>query len=124
VNLASIGVNLNNDGTLSATASTLSSALASNFSGVQNFLQATTTGFANNLSTTITNVTDQSTGPLGLDATGISQSSQALSQQISDLQAALAVKQAALTRTYAQVNVTLQELPLLQSQLSQQLASA
>jgi flagellar hook-associated protein 2 len=124
VNLESIGVSLNNDGTLTANAATLTSALASNFSGVQAFLQATTTGFANNLSNVLTNVTDSSTGTLGLDATGISQSSQALSQQISDLQAALAVKQAALTQTYAQVNVTLQELPLLQQQLSQQLASA
>jgi len=124
VNLGSIGVNLNNDGTLTTTASTLSSALASNFSGVQNFLQATTTGFANNLSKILTNITDSSAGTLGLDAKGISQSSQALSQQISDLQAALTTKRQGLTLLYAQVNVTLQELPLLQSQLTQQLASA
>jgi flagellar hook-associated protein 2 len=124
VNLASIGVNLNNDGTLTATPATLSSALASNFSGVQNFLQAATTGFANNFANIITNVTDSTSGTLGLDAQGISQSSQALSQQISDLQAALATKRQDLTVQYAQVNVTLQELPLLQSQLSQQLASA
>ncbi len=124
VNLASLGVNLNNDGTLTTTASTLASALASNFSGVQNFLQATTTGFASNLSKILTNVTDSSAGTLGLDAKGISQSSQALSQQISDLQAALADKRHSLTLLYAQVNVTLQELPLLQAQLTQQLASA
>jgi flagellar hook-associated protein 2 len=124
VNLASIGVNLNNDGTLTTTASTLASALASNFSGVQNFLQATTTGFASNLSKILTNVTDSSAGTLGLDAKGILQSSQALSQQISDLQAALADKRHSLTLLYAQVNVTLQELPLLQAQLTQQLASA
>jgi flagellar hook-associated protein 2 len=124
VNLASIGVNLNNDGSLTTTASTLASALASNFSGVQNFLQATTTGFASNLSKILTNVTDSSAGTLGLDAKGISQSSQALSQQISDLQAALTTKRQGLTLLYAQVNVTLQELPLLQQQLTQQLASA
>lgn len=124
VNLASLGVNLNNDGTLTTTASTLASALASNFSGVQNFLQATTTGFASNLSKILTNVTDSSAGTLGLDAKGILQSSQALSQQISDLQAALADKRHSLTLLYAQVNVTLQELPLLQAQLTQQLASA
>jgi flagellar hook-associated protein 2 len=123
VNLASIGVNLNDDGTLSTTASSLSSALASNFSGVQNFLQATSTGFASNLSTVLRNVTDSSQGALGLDAKGISQSSQALSQQISDLQAALATKRQGLTAIYAQVNATLQQLPLLQSQLTQQLGT-
>ena len=70
VNLASIGVKLNNDGTLTTTASTLASALASNFSGVQNFLQATTTGFASNLSKILTNVTDSSAGTLGLELRG------------------------------------------------------
>jgi flagellar hook-associated protein 2 len=123
VNLASIGINLNNDGTLSATASSLTSALASNFSGVQKFLQTTTTGFASNLSTVLGNFTDSSQGALGLDAKGISQSSQALSQQISDLQAALVNKRQGLTAVYAQVNATLQQLPLLQLQLTQQLAT-
>jgi flagellar hook-associated protein 2 len=124
VNLASIGVNLNNDGTLSVDSGTLASALSSNFSGVQNFLQSTTNGFAGNLNTALTNLTQAGTGVLGLDAQSIAQSSQALGQQISDLQAALAVKQQNLTQVYAQVNTTLQELPLLQSQIAQQLASA
>lgn len=124
VNLASIGINLNNDGTLTTNAASLSSALASNIGGVQNFLQATTTGFASNLSTVLRNLTDSTQGALGLDAKGISQSSQALSQQISDLQAALANKRQGLTLIYAKVNETLQELPLLQQQLTQQLASA
>jgi flagellar hook-associated protein 2 len=124
VNLASIGVNLNNDGTLSVDSGALASALSSNNSGVQNFLQNTTTGFANNLSTVLTSLTDPSVGILGLDSQGISQTSQDLTQQIFDLQSSLATKQQNLTLVYAQVNATLQELPLLQSQLSQQLASA
>ena len=124
LNLASIGVNLNNDGTLSVDSPTLASALASNFSGVQSFLQSATNGFAGNLSTALNNLTESGTGILGLDAQGISQTSQALSQQILDLQAALATKQQNLTQVYAQVNTTLQELPLLQAQLSQQLAGA
>jgi len=109
---------------LTTNAASLSSALASNIGGVQNFLQATTTGFASNLSTVLRNLTDSTQGALGLDAKGISQSSQALSQQISDLQAALANKRQGLTLIYAKVNETLQELPLLQQQLTQQLASA
>lgn len=123
-NLASIGVNLNDDGTLSVDNGTLSAALAGNFSDVQNFLQATGTGFASNLDTTLNDLIQPSTGVLGLDAAGIAQSSSDLSSQISDLQAQLVIQQQTLTQTYAQVNTTLQELPLLQSQLSQQLASA
>ncbi|HKT46326.1 MAG TPA: flagellar filament capping protein FliD [Candidatus Acidoferrales bacterium] len=122
VNLASLGVNLNNDGTLSVDNGTLNSALAGNFSAVQNLLQSASTGFAANLSSVLTNLTDPASGVLGIDATSISQSSRDLGQQIADLQAALSVRQQQLTQVYAQVNTTLQELPLLQSQLSQQLA--
>ncbi|HUI74684.1 MAG TPA: flagellar filament capping protein FliD [Candidatus Acidoferrum sp.] len=124
VNLASLGVNLNDDGTLTVDQGTLSTALSGNYSAVQNFFQSGTTGFANSLYTTLSNLTDPTTGALGLDAKGITQSSQDLSQQISDLQAALLIKQQNLTLVYSQVNTTLQELPLLQAQLSQQLATA
>jgi flagellar hook-associated protein 2 len=124
VNLASLGVNLNNDGTLSVDDSALSSALSSNYGAVQNFLQNTATGFAQAFSNTVNNLTDPGNGVLGLDANSISQSSQSIGQRISDLQAALLVRQRELTAVYAQVNTTLQQLPLLQAQLSQQLASA
>jgi len=121
VNLASVGVNLNNDGTLSVDSGALSSALSGNFVAVQNFLQSTSNGFAGNLSSALTNLADPGIGILGLDAQGISQSSLDLTQQISDLQAALATKQQNLTRVYSQVNATLQQLPLLQAQISRQL---
>jgi len=121
VNLASIGVNLQDDGTLSVDSGTLSSALSSNYGDVQNFLQNATTGFASNLTSVISNLTGPGNGELTLDASSIAQSSQSLTSQISDLQAALVVQEQNLTDTYAQVNVTLQELPLLQSQLSSQL---
>ena len=122
-NLASIGINLQDDGTLSVDSGTLSTALSGNFANVQSFFQTQGTGFADQLSNTLSSLTNASTGILGLDASGISQTSRDLSQQISDLQSALAVKQQNLTLIYAQVNTTLQELPLLQSQLAQQLGS-
>jgi flagellar hook-associated protein 2 len=123
VNLASIGVNFNNDGTLSVDRGKLSSALSSNFSAVQNLLQNTTTGFSQNLSTVLSNINSPGTGILTLDAQSISSTSQGITSQVADLQAALAVQQKNLTNVYSQVNTTLQELPLLESQISQQLAS-
>src|SRR5262249_12557119 len=123
VNLASLGVNLNNDGTLTVDDSALSSALSSNYAAVQSFLQSTANGFAQNVSNAVTSITDPGSGILTLDANGISQSSQSIGQRISDLQAALVVRQRELTQVYAQVNTTLQQLPLLQAQLSRQLAS-
>ncbi len=123
VNLASIGVNFNNDGTLTVDSGKLNSALASNFSAVQNLLQNTSNGFAQNLSTVLTNVNGAGTGILSLDTQSINSTSQSLTRQISDLQAALLVQQKSLTAIYAQVNTTLQELPLLENQISTQLAS-
>jgi len=123
VNLTNLGINVNNDGTLSVDSGALATALSSNFSGVQSFMQTPSTGFAANLNTVLSNVTDSATGTLGLDAQGLSQSSLDLTNHISDLQASIAVQAQNLTAVYAQVNTTLQELPLLQEQLSQQLAS-
>ena len=122
VNLASLGVNVNNDGTLSVDSGALNSALTSNYSAVQNFLQNTTTGFAQNLSQVLSNVNAAGVGLLSIDSQSVTNTSQGLTQQIADLQAALAVQQQNLTAVYSQVNVTLQQLPLLQSQISQQIA--
>jgi flagellar hook-associated protein 2 len=123
VNLASIGINLNNDGTLSVDNSALSTALSSNFAGVQNLLQNTTTGFSQNLTSVINTLAGPASGILTLDAQGVQSTSQSLTQQISNLQAALIVQEQNLTAVYSQVNVTLQELPLLENQTSQQLAA-
>ncbi len=124
VNLASIGVNLNNDGTLSVDSGTLQSALQTNFAGVQNFFQNTTTGFAQNLDTALNNINGPGTGSLALDLQGINQSQQDIASHINDLEASITAQQQTLTQTYSQMNVTLQELPLLVQQINSQLASA
>jgi len=124
VNLASIGVNFNNDGTLSVDSSALNSALSSNFSAVQNLLQNSTNGFSQNLSTVLSNINSPCNGILSLDLQSVTSTSQGITSQVADLQAALAVQQTNLTSVYSQVNATLQELPMLENQISQQLASA
>lgn len=123
VNLSNLGITTNDNGTLSLDSGALSSALASNFSGVQSFLQGASGGFAGNFNTVLNNLNDPATGELTLDAQGLSQTSSDLGSQISDLQAALAVQTTNLNAIYSQVNVTLQELPLLQQQLNQQLST-
>jgi len=120
--LASIGINTNQDGTLTVDAGALASSLASNFSGVQSFLQTPLTGFGAAIGSVLTNIAGPG-GELALDAQGYQSQASDLSQQISDLQAALVTQTAQLTATYSQVNSTLEELPLLQSQLTQQLST-
>jgi len=124
VNLTSLGINVNNDGTLSVDSGTLQSALQNNYAAVQNFFQNTTSGFAQNLDTVLTNLNAAGTGSLTLDAQGIAQTQQDLATQINDLNANILTQQQTLTQTYSQVNVTLQELPLLIQQITAQLGTA
>jgi len=113
---------MNDDGTLTVDNGALSSALSSNFSAVQNLMQNVTSGFAQNLDSVIQTINAPNTGILSIDSQSITNTSNDLTQQINDLQAALATQEANLTTVYSQVNTTLQELPLLESQISQQLS--
>lgn len=121
VNLASIGINLGNDGTLTVDNSKLSSAVSSNYSAVQNLFQNATTSFSRNFTNVITGLTSPSSGILTLDTQSIQSTAQSLTRQLASLQSALAAQQVILTAVYSKVNATLQQLPLLQSQITQQL---
>jgi flagellar hook-associated protein 2 len=122
-NLASIGINLQNDGTIQVDAPTLTNALNTNFSGVQSFFQSTSSGVGQSLSTALTNLTDPTQSPIALDKQGIASTQTDLTSQINDINANLAQEQITLTNKYSSVNVVLQELPVLQQQISSQLAS-
>jgi flagellar hook-associated protein 2 len=122
VNLASIGVDLNNDGTLTVNSTTLASTLANHFTSVQGLLQGTS-GFSTYMSGVMNQITDPTQGSITLDLQGMTQSVQDLSNQISDMQSNLQNQQQILTAQYTQVQVALQELPLIQSQITQQLGS-
>jgi flagellar hook-associated protein 2 len=121
VNLASIGVNLNTDGTLTVDSGTVSNAINNNFSSVQSLLQGTG-GVGTLLSTTLSDLTDPTQGTITLDLQGLSQSNQDLTQQISAMQSQLTTQEQNLTNEYAQMQVTLDEMPQLQSEMSAQLA--
>lgn len=122
--LADLGISFNNDGTMTVDNSALTNALQSNFSSVQSFFQATNSGsfganFVNNLKT----LADPITGSFVSDLNGIAQTQKDLASQITDFQNQMSLTQQALTAQYDQVNVTLQELPLLLDQVKQQLSS-
>jgi flagellar hook-associated protein 2 len=122
VNLASIGVNMNNDGTLTINSGTLSNALNNNFSSVHTMLQGTT-GVATGLANTLKQITDPSNGAVTLDLQGFSNENRDLTQQIDTMRSQLLLQQQNLTDQYAKLQTTLQEMPLLQNQLTAQLAA-
>ncbi len=120
VNLAALGINMQDDGTLSVDAQTLSNALATNPSGVQSFFQNATTGFATNFTNDLNNLTDPTQGPLNLDLTENQAQQTDLSNRISDFQDQLATQKQQLIQEFSSVNASLEEYPfLLQEVLSQ-----
>jgi flagellar hook-associated protein 2 len=120
VNLASLGIDLNNDGTLTVnqtatpTHPSLANVLASNPAAVQSFFQNTAgTGFANNFNNDLVNLTDPTEGIITLDLAGNTAQQAALTKQINDLQDRITAETATLTLQYDQVNATLEAYPSL-----------
>ena len=120
VNLASLGIDFNNDGTLTVnqvatdTHPSLVTVLAKNPGAVQSFFQnAASTGFANNFNNDLFNLTDQTNGIVNVDIAGNKTQQKALATQITNLQDRLLAEQKVLTLEYAQVNATLEAYPSL-----------
>ena len=119
VNLASLGVNTNNDGTLTVDSTQLQSVLTSNPSAVQNFFQnSSATGFANGFNTDLTSLTDPTAGPLNVDLTQNAAEQQDLTHTITNFETQLTAEQTALTTQFDRVNASLQAYPLLLEQIT------
>ncbi len=128
VNLASLGINMNNDGTLTVgttpAGQTLTQVLSANPAAFQNFFQNTSsTGFANNFESDLTNLTNPTTGILNSDITENQAQQQSLTTEITDFQNQLATQQQQLTQEYNQVNASLEEYPYLLAEVNSQLDS-
>jgi flagellar hook-associated protein 2 len=128
VNLETLGINTNNDGTLtlgtSATGESLSQILASNPSAVQNFFQnASGTGFANSFNTDLTNLTNPTTGPLNAELAQNNAENLDLTNSINNLELQLTAQTTALTQQYDSVNASLQAYPLLLQEITETLGT-
>jgi len=120
VNLQSIGISLQDNGTLSVNSTTLNTALQNNFSAVQNLFQSTS-GVGQALQTTIDSVSNPVTGPMAVDMNGISSEITDLKSQISDFQTQLQNTQTQLLAEYTQINTTLEQLPETLASINSQL---
>jgi flagellar hook-associated protein 2 len=121
--LASLGITLNNDGTLTVNGSQLQNALSTNYQNVQSFFQAAATGFATQLSSELDNLTNPTSGAITIEINGLTQSASDLTNQINDFEARLMITQQQLINQYSQINATLEQLPILLSQINSQIAS-
>jgi flagellar hook-associated protein 2 len=130
VNLASLGINQNNDGTLTVgstpgpNSQTFAQVLAANPSAVLNFFQNSSgTGFANNFNADLTNLTAPTTGPLNVDLAQNQAEQADLATTITNFQTQLATETTALTSQYDAVNASLQQYPLLLQQVTEVLGT-
>jgi flagellar hook-associated protein 2 len=128
VNLASLGINMNDDGTLTvgsnASGQTLADVLTANPAAVQNFFQnASGTGFANNFNTDLSNLTNPTSGPLNVDAAQDQAEGTDLATSITNFEAQLTSEQTALTSQYDSVNASLQAYPLLLQEITETLGT-
>ena len=124
INLASMGINSNDDGTLTVDSTTLNASITGNFQNFVSFFQnSANNAFAQNFNTDLNNLLSAS-GLIASDVNGINQSNQSLADQISQFQANLSDQQTALTTEFSQIDTTLRELPILENQIQGQLANA
>ncbi len=129
-NLASLGIDMNNDGTLTvnqdatATHPSLSSVLATNPGAVLNFFQnSNSTGFADNLNSALSNLTDPSTGIVNADLAENQGEQTALTTEITNFQTQLAAQKVELDQEFSQVNANLEEYPFLLQEVTAELGS-
>lgn len=124
--LASLGITVQQDGTLQVNSGTLNNAISSNPSAVQNFFQQNngTNGFAVNFGNDLLNLTSPTSGPLYLDLQGIDQNEQDVKNQITAFQANINQEAVQWTQEYAQVNSLLQTLPLQIQQINGMLGNS
>jgi flagellar hook-associated protein 2 len=124
--LSSVGVDLQQDGTLSVNTTTLASALSSNPSAVQNFFQGAnyTGGFAGQLYNDVNNLNDPVSGVITVDENGINQELTDVTNTISEFNTNLQQQEQQWTTEYSQVNATLEQLPSLIQQAGGQVSSS
>lgn len=122
INLQSMGIEMQNDGTLQINSSTLSSALSSNYSAVQSFFQGSSSWGAS-ASKQVQQLTDPTLGPVSADINGLNSTSNDLANQINDFQASMTEVQQQLTSQYDSLNALLIQYPLQIQEASDQLAS-
>ena len=120
--LRSLGINMNDDGTLTVDSTQLNDAVTNHFSDFQSFFQSTT-GFGQTVSARLLVLSSPSQGAFSLEIKGLQTTEQSLQSQIDDFEVYIAGQQQQWLTQYNQINVMLQQLPLLQAQINAELGN-
>ncbi len=124
VNLQSLGIEMQDDGTLQVNSTVLNDALSNHYQDFQNFFQSLSPqGFGNFFGTQMMQMTDVTEGPIALAVTGLQQTNQSLNNDINDFEVRMTSMQAELTQQYSALNASLVQYPMLMQEISAQLDS-
>ena len=123
-NLAALGITMGSDGTMSSDSTTFDNAMKANPSAVANFFQnSTATGFANNFSTDLNNLTDPTTGVMSVDIATNQTQQIALTTQITNLQSQLAAQKTELEARFTTINASLEMYPFTLAEVNAELGN-
>ena len=124
--LASLGITMENDGTLSVDSTKLNDAITNHTADFQTFFQSldpANKGFAQNFSSDLLNINDSTQGLINLELNQNTVTQKALTTQINDFEDRLAITQQQLIVKFSQVNAALEQLPILQNQIASMLGA-
>jgi flagellar hook-associated protein 2 len=124
-NLSSLGISVQNDGTLTLDTSALQSTLSNNFSDVQSFFQGSAAnGFANTLDQELTSYISPGNGAFTVDLQSNNSQITDLQNNINDFETNyITPLQAKLQAEYSQAEILLQQLPTLTQQINTMLGN-
>ena len=124
VNLQSLGIEMQDDGTLQVNSKVFNDAIDNHYQDLQSFFQSLSPqGFGNFFGNQMMQMTDPTQGPIALAVTGLQQTNQSLTNDINNFEARMTSLQQQLIDQYSALNATLEEYPLLMQQVSTQLNS-
>ena len=124
VNLQSLGLEMQDDGTLQVNSDVLNDALNNHYQDFQNFFQSLSPdGFGDFFGNQMMQMTDVTQGPIALAVSGLQQTNQSLTNDINDFEARMTSVQQELTQQYSALNATLEQYPSLMQQIAAQLNS-
>ena len=123
--LASLGISVNDDGTLSLDTAQLSDALQTNSQGVQQLLQGSAlNGFASAANKQLKVFSDPASGVLNVNLKNIARQYSTLQSEINDFESGyIASQTTVLTSMYSKAEIALQQLPAQLKQLQAQLSN-
>jgi flagellar hook-associated protein 2 len=113
LDIASLGITTNQDGTLTLDSSTLNQALTNNPQGVANFFQGSngSNGYATTFLNTLNGYTAPAQGAFTVDLQSISNENTELANEVDTYEQYISTQQILLTTEYNDANIALQQLP-------------